>query len=155
MEDIMLDTGKTLYSLQKFMVLQTKLNPQTTNLLPDSYVYAWYVDLYPFLDDCEWHTNLKDFFSIKESKIDPIWDYLIKEWELKRNHTFYDLENYFGVEHQRNEISRSDLIHILRYAYLLKNFNDNFWQKLLEPMKYPSEASIITYDFDVSQLYFV
>jgi len=151
----MLDTGKSLYLLQKFMILQTKLNPQTTDLLPDSYAYAWYVDLYPFLDDCEWHTNLKDYFNINETKILPIWDYLVEEWQSQNYHTFYELENHFGVQHEQNEIKRSDLIRILRYAYLVKNFDEDFWGKLLEPMKYPSEASIITNDFDISRLYFV
>ena len=151
----MFDTGKALYSLQKFMILQTKLNPQTADLLPDAYAYAWYVDLYPFLDDCEWHTHLEDYFDINEAKILPIWDYLAKEWHSKIYHTFYELEEHFGVQHDQNEIKRSDLIRILRYAYLVKNFDEKFWRKLLESMKYPSEASIITDDFDVSQIYFV
>ena len=96
--------------------------------------------------------NNKDYFDINETKIDPIWDYLIKEWQSKKYHTFYELENHFGIQHEQNGIKRSDLIRILRYAYLVKNFDEDFWGKLLEPMKYPSEASIITYDFDVSQL---
>jgi len=151
----MLDTGKALYSLQKYMILNTKLNPQTTYLLPDSYAYAWYVNLYPFLDDGDWHANLKDYFEIKEPKINIVWDYLSSEWQSKIFHTFYELEKHFGVELNRSEISRADLIRILRYAYLLKSFDDDFWRKLLEPMQHPSEASIITMDFDVSQLFFI
>jgi len=151
----MVDTGKTLYSLQKYMILQTKLNIQTADFLPDAYVYAWYVDLYPFLDDGEWHENVKDYFSIKEDKIDMIWDFLSKEWQQRKYHTFYELEEQFKIEHERNEMKRSDLIHILRYAFLNKNFDDEFWKKLLEPMKYPSEADIIIYDFDINQIYLI
>jgi len=141
--------------LQNFIILQTKLNPQTTNLLPDAYVYAWYIDLYLFLDDGEWHMNVKDYFGIKETKTDIIWNFLLEEWKVKKYHTFYELEKHLNVEYEQNEIKRSDLIHILRYAYLIKYFNEEFWKKLLEPMQHPSEASIITSKFNTSDLYFI
>ena len=153
----MTDIGKTLYSLQKFMILQTKLNPQTSELIPDDYdyAYAWYVGLYPFFADCEWHENVKEYFHIKEDKIDSIIDFLDKEWLEKRYYTFWEIEKHFNVLYGRNEITRSDLICILRYVYLHGGFDDHFWGKLLEPMQHPSEAQIITYKFDTSDLYLV
>lgn len=132
-----------------------KLNPQTSDLIPDSYAYAWYMDMYPFFHDCEWHENVKEYFSIQEEKIDTILDYLDKEWLEKRYYTFYELENYFNVQYQHNDIKRTDLINILRYTYLHEGFDEPFWTKLLEPMKHPGEARIITYKFDISQLYLV
>jgi hypothetical protein len=151
----MIDNGKALYSLQKFLILQTKLNPQTSDLIPDDYAYAWYVGLYPFFSECEWHENLKEYFTIKEEKIDAILEYLDKEWLEKRYYTYYEIEKYFNVLYSRNDITRGDLISILRYTYLHGGFDDQFWGKLLEPMKYPSEARIITYKFDTADLYLV
>jgi hypothetical protein len=149
----MVDTGKTLYSLQKFMILQTKLNPQTSDLIPDDYAYAWYVDLYPFFSTGEWHENVKEHFTVKEDKVDAIIDYLDKEWLEKHYYTFYEIEKHFQVLYERNEIKRSHLLSILRYVYLHGGFDKQFWEKLLEPMKHPSEARIITYKFDVSDIY--
>jgi hypothetical protein len=151
----MFNNDKVLYSLQKFMILQTKLNPETSDLIPDEYAYAWYVDMYPYFNTCEWHENLKDFFTIKEEKIDMILEYLDKEWLEKRYYTYYEIEDHFKVMYERNEIRRSDLINILRYTYLHGCFDDNFWNKLLEPMQHPSEAQIITYNFDITTLYLV
>ena len=68
----MIETGKMLYHLQKFMILQTKLNPQTTSLISDDYAYAWYVDLYPIFQDGEWHENVKEYFSMSEEKVENV-----------------------------------------------------------------------------------
>lgn len=40
--------GKAVFNLQRFQILQTKINPQTADKMPDFYAYAWSVKMFPF-----------------------------------------------------------------------------------------------------------
>lgn len=148
----MKDIGKALFNLQRFQILQTKLNPATSYQIPDAYAYAWSCKLFPLLDDCDLHEDLQQYFTITRDQVDKITCYADEEWLKKRYYNFYDYESYFrGVE----SISRYGLISVFRYMYLKGCFDNQFWSKLLEPMKYPSEASVITNDFNVDYLYLI
>lgn len=50
---------KAIYNLQRFSILQTRLNPVTSELTPNSYAYAWFANIYPYLHDSDIHYNLK------------------------------------------------------------------------------------------------
>lgn len=147
--------GKMVYSLQKYMILQTKLNPQTSALIPDEYAFAWYVNMYPFFNDGEWHENVKEYFSISEKKVSSIIEYLDSEWLKKNYYTYYEIEKYFTYKDRELDINRNDLLCVLRYVHLHGGFDDLFWSTLLTKEEYPIEATSIVSDFETSKIYLV
>ena len=99
--------NRAIFNLQRFQILQTKLNPATSNLIPDAYAYAWYEKLYPFLDDCELHQDLEGYFTVTKEQVDIISSRADSEWLEKRYYTFYEYEKYFNV---RNSPVSSDIL---------------------------------------------
>lgn len=147
---------KTIYNLQKFLILQTKINPQTANKIPDSYAYAWYHDCYPMFDSADFHEDLEKHFIITKDQVDMISNYADSEWLQKRYYTFYQYEDKFQVRHGNAAgIERSTLLSVFRYMYLRNMFDKPFWDALLTPMEYPTEASGVTRNFDIDDIYFV
>jgi hypothetical protein len=154
MENI--NIGKAVFNLQRFQILQTKINPQTADKMPDFYAYAWSVKMFPFLDEGGLHEDLKEFFTVTESQANLVSDRADSEWLEKRLYNFYEYEDYFNVRSNPVDgLDRWKLISIFRYSYLRRGFDESFWKKLLEPMKHPTEASIITSDFKREDLYFI
>lgn len=152
----MKEIGKTIFNLQRFQILQTKLNPATTNLIPNDYAYAWYQRLYPLLEENNLHEDLQTYFSITKEQVDEITGYADREWLEKRYYNFYEYEKYYNCRvNPVMGISRSTLISVFRYMFLRDSFDQQFWDKLLEPMQHPIEASGITRDFDISYIYLV
>lgn len=148
--------GKAIFNLQRFQILQTKLNPQTSHLIPDSYAYAWYAKLYPTLDENEIHEDLIDFFSIKKSQVDSIAEWADSEWLNQKYYTFYQYENHFGVSQGSTEnIERHTLIAAFRYFYLHETFDETFWKTLISPMQYPTEASLVVSEFRSDYIYLI
>ena len=138
-----MDTIKTIYNLQRFVILKTKLNPATSNLISDSYAYAWYTNTFPYLHNSDIHYDLKDCFSIKEEQVKLILETADKNWLNKKNLTFYEYEDFFHTNNKEYNIGRDELIRVFRYSYLEKSFDSNFWKKLLEEYNYPVEANTI------------
>ncbi|HKL85292.1 MAG TPA: hypothetical protein VJ861_03055 [Treponemataceae bacterium] len=152
----MSDLGKTMFNMQRFMILELKVNPNTSDKIPDDYAFAWYKKMYPFFETNELHEDLKEYFSITEEQVDYVSKYLDDEWLENRRYTFYELEEYFNCRHEpENEITRYVLITILRYIKLREGFDDLFWEKLLTPMKYPTEAGIIISEFSADDILFI
>ena len=148
--------GKALYNLQRFQILQMKVNPQTTNYIPNDYAYAWYAELFPLLNEGGFHEDLEKHFSISKEQVDIITQYSDSEWLQKRYYNFYEYEDYFKVRNgNEHEIDRSVLIRVFRYMYLREAFDKIFWDKLLEPMQHPVEAQSVTRKFDVDSIYFI
>jgi len=134
---------KILFNLQRFQILQTKLNPSTSELISDSYAYAWYQKLYPFRDDSDLHEDLEECFDTKKEFAIPVIEYADKEWLDKRYYTFYQYEEKFGGRENRHS-----LIAIFRYMFLNNTFDDKFWETLIKPQEHPVEASLITSNFN-------
>lgn len=134
---------KILFNLQRFQILQTKLNPNTCDLISDSYAYAWYKRLYPFLDDSDLHEDLEECFTTKKEFANPVVEYADKEWRDKKYYTFYQYEAKFGGRENRHA-----LIAIFRYMFLNETFDNEFWETLIKPQEHPVEASSITSKFD-------
>lgn len=150
------ELGKSIFNLQRFQILQTKLNPSTTNLIPNDYAYAWYKKLYPLLDENELHEDLESYFSITKEQVDEITNFADKEWLENKYYTFYEYENHYKCRSNPFlDITRHTLIAVFRYMYLREAFDQNFWNKLLEPMQHPSEAGGITRDFDINYIYLI
>jgi len=137
------------------MILQTKLNPQTKESIPDEYAYAWYVDLYPIFNDGEWHENVKECFKIGEDKVTAIITYLDAEWLKKNYYNFYEIEKYYNYMDEAEKVDRNDLLCVLRYVFLHGGFDGVFWDKLLKNEQHPVEATSIVADFDISKIYLV
>lgn len=148
--------NKPIFNLQRFQILQTKLNPNTSHLIPDSYAFAWYQKLYPLLDNCELHEDLAEYFIINKEQVDIISQRADSEWLEKRYYTFYEYEDYFQVRYVPvKNISRHALIATFRYLYLHGTFDEVFWDTLISPMKHPCEASIVTSEFKSDYIYLV
>lgn len=140
---------KKLYNIQKSIIIQMKLTPETSKYVSEGYAYAWANDIYPYFDDeNDLHKGYEDEFELSKEKISEILEYLDKKWKNGKNHTFYELEDHFHVLQGDLNITRHDLINILRYTYLNDRFDDKFWDKLLEGSDYPIEAESITSDFN-------
>ena len=144
----MKELGKALFLMQKYMILSTKLNPQTTELIPDAYAYAWDVGLYPIFSNGEWHEPVKDYFDVSEEKTFRVIKYIDEAWLKRKYYSFYELEDRFLHAEKEFDIDRWDLIRILRYTFLCKKFDDILWEKLLEGADHPSEAKGVTDKFD-------
>lgn len=148
--------NKPIFNLQRFQILQTKLNPETSHLIPDAYAYAWYQKLFPLLDDCELHEDLEECFDITKEQVDIISKRADSEWLEKRYYTFYEYEDFYNVRYSNeHNISRHTLIATFRYLYLHGTFDDVFWETLIKPMQHPSEASLVTSEFKSDYIYLV
>lgn len=152
-----MESSKThLFNLQRFMILQTKMNKQTSNHIPDEYAFAWYVKLYPFFTESDLHEGYEECFSITKEQVDAVSKYLDDEWLEGRIYSFYDLEGYFNLRIKpKFDLDRGKLIYILKYMKLRGGFDNNFWEKLLEPMKHPSEAKYIASNFGPDDIYLI
>lgn len=146
------DIGKALFSIQKYMILSTKLNPQTAEQISDAYAYAWDVGIYPIFSNSEWHEAVKEYFDVSEEKSFRVVKYIDEAWLKKEYYHFYDLEDRFMHVENKFDIDRWDLIRILRYTYLCKKFDDILWMKLLEGANHPVEAKGITEKFDLMDI---
>jgi hypothetical protein len=148
--------GKALFNLQRFQILQTKLNPDTSHLLPNDYAYAWYEKLYPIVEENALHEDLEQYFSITKEQVDVITSYADSEWLKKKYYTFYEYEDHYQCRRDPIKgITRHTLIAVFRYMYLRNTFDEKFWNTLLEPMKYPAEAGGITSEFKSEYLYLI
>ncbi|MCK5028796.1 MAG: hypothetical protein KAR57_04125, partial [Bacteroidales bacterium] len=88
--------GKAIFNLQRFQILQTKLNPQTSDLMPDHYAYAWYVKMFPLFNEVELHEDLEEYFTITKQQVDIISNRADSEWLEKRLYNFYEYESFFN-----------------------------------------------------------
>ncbi|VTP92323.1 hypothetical protein [Sphingobacterium daejeonense] len=146
---------KKLYNLQRFLLLQTKIYPQTTNAIPDAYAYAWYEECYPMFDEGV-HQEYENNFKISRKQIEIISAYADSEWLAKRYYTFYQYEDHFAVRNgNSNGIDRISLTRAFRYMFLNNLFDNQFWDTLLKPTEHPTEASGITRGFNLSDIYLV
>lgn len=141
-----------LFAQQRTQIIHIKR--LTPDLLPNSYVYAWMKGLYPFLHDGDYsvpdypHENFSEHFKVSNEFATEVINYLDDRWLNNNSPTFYELEDQFG-----GKSSRAELLHICRYAYLDGAFDERLWDALLTKMKHPSEASLITSEFNENSLY--
>lgn len=141
-------TDKQAYNLQKFLILQSKFNPETCNKISDGYAYAWAHDVYPFFHDMmDWHIGFENVFRVNKDKISNIISFIDEGYINKKYYSFYQLEDKYGQN------SRVALIDILRYTYLSGRFSrDIFWETLMSD--HPAEASLLNSEFKLDYLDF-
>jgi hypothetical protein len=149
-EHVAYGSGEAHFSIQRYLILSTKLNPQITDQISDAYAYAWYSGVYPIFDNSLWHEPVKDFFELSEERCLRVVTFLDEEDLKKVYHTFYDILRCIKATEKDWNVNNMDLVRILRYVFLSKRFNDVFWAKVLEPCEHPVEAACINKNFDLS-----
>ncbi len=152
------DLGKSVFNMQRFMILQLAVNPNTKRDIPLYYTYAWYSKIYPFLEENELHEDLEEYFEITKNQVDILSKFLDDEWLDGRTYSFYELEDIYDIntENPKYGFDRIILIKILRYFRLhLNSFDQQFWDKLLESGHYPVEASLILTDFTEEDIFII
>lgn len=153
----MKELGKSVFNMQRFMILQLAVNPNTSHTLPIDYVYAWYKKIYPFFESGELHEDLEPYFKITKNQVDVLSKFLDDEWLKGNLYNFYELEEKYNSrsENPDHGFDRYTMIEILKYMRLRGGFDDDFWNKLLEQFKHPSEAMSIVSKFSSDDIYFV
>ena len=148
--------GKAIFNMQRMMILQLKVNPQTSDTIPDDYVYAWYNKIYPFSSEGELHADLEEYFEISKEQVGIVSKYLDDNWLDKKLFNFYELEEHYDCRtNPKHGIDRWVLIYILRYFKIQNGFNEKFWEKMLETLEHPSEAKSILTPFSADEIYFI
>lgn len=127
----------------------------------DAYVYAWENSVYPFFDDTDGsvsrkpHEHYAEFFLVSSEKVDELSKYLDDCYLSGNVPTFYELEDKYNTRSSASDWDRMDLIKICRYLVLSDSWDKSFWEKILTPTQYPSEASGIMRDYSrLSDVYF-
>lgn len=152
-------SGSELFALTRLQILH--MSATTQDLIDIPYAYAWSKGIYPLLNDSTQghlkltHEYYADDFIVSKRVVENIIDYLDECWDNPegRTLTFYDLEDHFNSRSASSYVfDRASLLLTCRYAYLSNMFDEQFWTQLLEPMKHPSEARMITRDFKPSEL---
>ncbi|HIG8798078.1 TPA: hypothetical protein ACYEOW_003647 [Raoultella terrigena] len=147
-----------LYIQQRIQILHiAKHHNQFTN----SYIYAWYKGVCPFLSDTDNsvpampHEPYSEFFNVSREKGEVLLKRLDDADLSKEYLTFYQLEDEFNTR-GRSEWDRTDLLHLCRYFYLDNRFSAELWKKLATPSECPTEAYSITREFERTEdIYFM
>lgn len=152
---------KGLADLRSRQIVLTKFNSETKDFYDDSYVFAIANSVYPIYHEEKYFEtdperikeNLPyyDTYKIPESVVTELVEFLDKKWSEKEPVTFYQLEGIYRNSWQGENL-RPDLIRCLRYFFLNGGFDEEFWDTILTPMEYPTEASRITKQFDKNEL---
>ncbi len=128
----------------------------------DAYLYAWEASVYPLFSDTDGsvpsmpHEPYSDFFKIPKQKVKFLLKRFDDACDKEENLTFYKLEDELSIRSGTTGWERTDLLHICRYFYLEKSFNNNFWNILITPKEHPIEAESINRNFDRNQdIYFM
>ncbi|MDX7786026.1 hypothetical protein [Aeromonas caviae] len=152
------DVLNALFTHQRLQILSLAVHHDEYS---DAYLYAWYSGVYPFFEDTDGsvmrkpHEHYKEQFRISAEKVDEL-SLFLDQCELNDEvPTFYELEEHFRTRYRESEWSRSDLLKICRYFFLRGMWHEDFWKKVIAPMKHPSEAASIVRKFDrKSDIYF-
>lgn len=144
---------KALFNIQRIQILQSKLNPATTNMISNDYAYAWNVELFPLLESTDLHSEYEEQFKITRKEVDVVTEFADSEWLKKKYYSFYQYEDMF-LRSDRFQIKteRWHLITIFRYMYLRRSFDETFWKTLVENGNCPIEAFGIVREFDIKEL---
>lgn len=150
------NNNSPIFNLQRFLIIQTKLNPEMSDTIPDDYAYAWFSGVYPYFDESKLHSDLEEYFPIRKKQVEIILNYVDSEWLKKKYYTFYELEDHFQCRtHPIENIDRIILMKVLRYAFLRGTFDNQLWNKILENGQYPVEVGSITRNLSANELFFI
>ena len=109
--------------------------------------YAWTHRIFPWFDSHGVAQEFKDEFEVGADKISEVIKFIDDDWMGEKKLTFYDIESHFNVRLD-GQLDRSDLIGIVRYAFLSGRFNDELWERLTVGGSGPVESQSISSPFD-------
>lgn len=144
--------GKQLFNLQRFLILQTKLNPQTRELISDAEAFAWSVGLYPLHSASKIAKDLDSYFAVPKKTVEFIIKYIDSVYRKENYPSFYTLEFYFADKSSNFIIDGTVLRYTLRYSYLQGLFDKNLWNGLVENDDCPMEVKGIDRPFSIDEL---
>jgi hypothetical protein len=134
-EDLIL---KAIYEAKREQLLLGWKNPENHRSIDIGYAFAYDHRMCPTqTQDPDRVDPFEDTYEINRAFIEDVLLYLDGQW-LKGNTdvpTFYELENKYGRE------KRYELMCVLRYAKVLKMFDDDFYKKIVSNA--PAEANTI------------
>jgi hypothetical protein len=146
------DNGRRMYEMARFQVLTAALTAGMEDRIPQSYVYAWDSEVYPFSDSgANLHVPFEPFFRVGKERSEELSSFLDDRWVRKKVPTFYELEDHFEIRFGRSGWDRGMLITACRYMHLNGLFDPTFWRKLLTAGQHPTEASVVVRKFNPSR----
>lgn len=142
-----------LFHIARFnLLVAAKTSGTGEGLFSKAYVYAWASGVYPlFHDFAHLHEPFAAQFGVTKDMIHELSKYLDDRWDAKDVPSFYQLEAYYNVRSGRTAWDRSKLISSCRYMFLHELFDKPFWDALLKGSDHPSEAKVITREFDAAE----
>lgn len=147
-----------LFSLQRFQILALYTSTTAERTVSSAYAFAWSEGVYPLLHEtASWHQPYGASFAISPLQMRDLSDYLSSVWSSKREITFYQLEDHYGIKGAKRPgpiWSQASLILACRYLYLYGQFDTDFWLDLLSGSQCPMEAEAIAHKFESTDVYF-
>lgn len=123
-------------------VLLAKVNPATTEFVPDAYAFAMDNRLFPGFDRTE--DAFEEGYLISKNTFEEVIRYCSDAWSSGEALSFYDVEGSFGRD------MRWEIIVILRYASLKRRFDEKFFLDIARNC--PTEAHGISDPFRLDEL---
>lgn len=152
---------KGLADIRARQIMLTKFTSETKDIYENSYAFAVCKSIYPiFQEERLLEENDEVFkltlpfcetYELSEEIVSEFATYLDKHWVEKKYFTFYELESHYRNSWGGKE-NRTEMINCLRYFFLSSRFDKPFWNTLLKPMEYPTEAERIIRPFDKDEL---
>jgi len=150
---------KALAEIRRGQILATKASAQTADLYDNAFVYAIMHRIYPVRheDPGSSHdpANILDSlpfyraYEVGREQVQEVADLVDERWRNREKITFYDLEDRYQSGWAGKEL-RSDLINICRYFYLLRWFDEPFWNEFMSYC--PGEAHDLTCEWERSEI---
>jgi hypothetical protein len=141
---------KQLFETTRLQILIAARLPAPEPLVPSSYAFAWYNEVYPFDVADGPHTPHEHLFAVRQQPIVDLITFLEEEDQNGKLYSFYELEERFDARSEGAVWSREKLIDTLRYIHLTNGFDAPFWEALMAHA--PAESHCIPSGFDPQRI---
>lgn len=108
--------------------------------------YAWSHRIYP-LSSGQLEETFKTDFNVSEEQVSSLLRTIDDAARKKKPVSFYDLEGPFGSND--GGLSRMELYHVCRLAFLDRRFDADVWSALTKPGSGPIETQGMTKEFSM------
>lgn len=150
-------TQEAIFQLMRFQILARARASLKDTPFDSGYIYAWDAGVYPaFNDGADWHKPFPNQFFVSEDEVHELAKFLDEKWLAKEAISFYDIESTYGVHGSvgsDSDWSRVKLLTACRYMALNRMFDEQFWSKVTENGKCPSEALSLATELRESDIY--
>ena len=139
------------FQIARFNLLTVALDPAKRDLLPDSYVFAWYQSLYPVFSDNPLHGVFSEDFAVTKVMMNDLTAKLQSAWDGGRSISFYEIED----DVDGGDWDRPGLVSAVRYVYLAsveeRRFDQKLFESLIADSGAPMEANSFMRPFERSE----